>query len=686
LLLSLVFNFTVIELNSAKLEKAYEALSIYDYFLAKKLFLEMHSKKADAYSSYGLSVIFSRNDNPFSNIDSAGKYIRLSYQIFQAFPQPITLATFSINSKTILLLADSISLKMFEKVKLVNTATSYEFFLSNFYLANRSLQTKAVFMRDELEYKTVLMDNKSGSTLQFLKTHPQSEFYRQGVMLMESQIYEEMTLSKTAESYRYFIHTYPNNNKVNLALEKLFTLYVQTKNKSGLADFVRDYPNAHQTLEAWKLLFSLSVKDFSFEELEKFTKEYPDFPLKKSILNELELNKLVLYPYQLNDYSGFIDSKGKFAIQPVYDAVSDFSEGLSVVTKNDSVFYVNKKNLNPFNKIYSDALVFKNGIAAVKQNNQWYFINRQGQSISKPYDEINELTENIYVVKIADKCGALDHFGQVIIEPKFDKLGDFKNGYAYYVEQGYYGFVSKSGATHKAEFEWISDFNSSQIAIFQQNNKYGLVNSFGIKILEAKYDQILKTNSSIFIVVVAGKYGFFSSEGCFLTDIGFDYLKEKTPDYYTNGTLLRLIKNTEQAFLDENGRMNINFGAYQEMNFVADDLICVKQKNKHGYVDRKLNLMIPYKYEFASDFSDSLALVKFKDQNMIINREGFELFASPAEIVKISKHYFLVNDDLRSLINLQGEPVYTDISSVQKMKENILLITLNNGQIKLLND
>lgn len=681
-----VFVFTSNQLMSSKLEKAFEALRIYDYFLAKKLFTEIQSKKTDAYASYGLSLIYSRTDNPFTNIDSAAKYVRLSYHAFQAFPQPLILSDFNINPKTILLLADSVATKMFQKVKQVNTVAAYDFFLTNFYLCPKSLVKEAVYLRDDLDYKSVITSNKSELTLAFLITHPQSEFYGEAWVLRDRQIYEELTYSKTEDSYIYFLKTQQKNIMVNKALQELFDKYVQKSNKEGLATFVRDYPQAPQAIEAWKLLFSLTVSDFSFTELERFTKMYPDFPLKNSILKELELNKLVLYPYQLNDFYGFIDVKAKLVINPVYDAVSDFHEGLSVVSKNDSVFFVNKKNENPFATYYSDALVFRNGIAAVKQKNHWYFINRQGQQISGYYDEINDLSENTYVVKKGDKYGTLDHFGQVIMEPKFDKLGDFKNGYAYYIEKGNYGFVSATGTTHKAEFEWISDFNTRQIAIVQQNNKYGLVNVFGTMLLEPVYEQILKTNSSVFIVVSKGQYGFFSSDGCFLTPLMYEFMKEKPAEYYTNGSLFRLIKKGEQAFVDENGRININFGAFQEINFACDDLIRVKQKNKYGYVDRKLNPVILYKYFAAGDFADSLALVKFKDLNILINRAGAEVFSSNADITKLSRHYFLVEDDLRSLINQEGELVFSGVESIQKPLEHLLIITLNNGEIKLLND
>lgn len=674
------------QLVASKLEKGFEALRIYDYFLAKKMFQEQNAKKEDAYCAYGLALIYSREDNPFSNIDSAGKYIRLSYHTYQLKPEAKTLSGFVIDGPSILALADSISHKIYRKVKDLNTVASYNFFLKNFYLAKKKLVNEAVYARDELEFNSVLQINKSDTTREFMMTHPESGFYIEARLLMDRQLYDENTLKYTPAEYISFLRKYPKNIMANVAKEKLFNIYRQKKDLNGLASFVKNYPDAPQNLEAWKLLFSLSVKAFSFAELQNFLEVYPDFPLKNSILNELELNKLTLYPYQQGDFSGFIDDKGKFAIKPVYDAVTDFYEGLSVVSKNDSVYFINKENVNPFSKIYSDASTFKNGIAPVKQQNKWFFINRQGQTISKFYDEINELSDNLYVVKAEDKYGALDHFGQPVLEPKFDKLGDFKNGYAYYMEKGNYGFVSRAGSVHKAEFQWISDFNSEQIAIIQQNNKYGLINVFGKKILEPTYDQILKTNSGVFIVISNGQYGFFSSEGCFLTPVSYDFIKEKSPEYYTNGQLFKLLKKGEQAFVDENGRINIHFGAYQEINFAGNDLIRVKQKNKYGYVDRKLNLVIPYKYQQAEDFSDSLALVKFKDYNILINTSGAEIFSTSAEIQKISTHYFVVNDDVRSIINSKGEMVSMEVDNIQKINPKLFIVTLNSGEIKLLYD
>lgn len=671
---------------SSKLEKGFEALRLYDYFKAKELFYQHQKKKADMAASYGLAVIFSRQDNPFYNVDSAAKYVQQSYQVSLSAPASYTLSGFVIDKKSILALSDTISEKMFEVVRQLNTVNAYNFFLLHYYLTNKELRHKAIYARDELDYSNNLDYNRSDSTRQFLIQHPQSDFYPEAALLLEQQLFNENTKEGVAESYVAFLKKYPTSGMVKTAHEKLFSIYRQQKDAKGLAFFVKEYPGAYQNIEAWKLLFSLSVKEFSFDELKNFVRQYPDFPLKTSILKELELNKIVLYPYSQGDFTGFIDVNGKIAIKPIYDAASDFYEGLSVVSRNDSTFFINKENVNAFGKIYADASVFKNGIAPVKLNGKWFFINRQGQSISKLYDEINPLSDNVYVVRVGDKEGALDHFGQTLLEPRFDKLGDFTNGYAYYMEHGSYGFVSHNGSTHKAEFEWISDFNESQIAVIKQQGKYGLINALGKKILEPTYDQILKTNSPVFILVSGPLYGFFSAEGCFLSPVVYDFMKEKPAEYYTNGTLFKLQKKNEQAFVDANGRVYVSFGTFQEINFPCNDLMRVKLKNKYGYLDKKLSPVIPYKYQVAGDFSDSLALVKVKDNNVLITTYGAEIFSTGAEIVKLSRHYYMVNDDSRSIVNHNAELIYTEVGNVQKINNRLLIVTLNNGEIKLIYD
>lgn len=673
-------------LKASKLENGFQALSIHDYFKAKKIFSKNYKCKHDPYSSYGLATIYSRSNNPFYNLDSAAKYASLSYNLFLKKRESKEFFNFKIDSLHILQLIDSIAVKGFERLKTERSVLNYTNFLKQNYLANKKILNKVIYLRDELDYNEALSFNDSKQTKEFVITHPQSDLVAEALLLIDRQIYDESTKDNSSLSYINFIKVNPKNVLLNSAYEKLFSIYKETSDVNGLKLFVTNYPLAPQYTEAWKLLFALTVKSYSNEELEKFLAENPTFPLKNSILKELQLNNLLLYPYQKEDLFGFIDTSATLIIPALFDAVSVFSEGLAVVNKNDSVYFINKENKDPFDQYFTEAYNFNNGIAAVKHGNQWCFINRQGQIISPLYEEINEISNNCYTVKQNGKYGAVNNFGQTIIEPRFEELGDFKNELAYYRLEGKSGFVSKDGYVHKAEFDWLSDFDADKIAVVKIGNSYGLINSAGKLILETKYDQILKANNSVFIVVLNNLYGFYNSSGCFLSSISYDFFKEKSVDFYTNGQIFKLLKKGQQSFVDANGRTSIEFGTYDEINFASNGLIRVKNKNKYGYVDRKLNIVIPYKYTKAGDFKDSCALVQLKDKFILINTQGKEVYSSIAEIQKISRHFYLVKGENENLINAAGELVFGDISNIQPVNGKLLIITLNNGVIKLLSD
>lgn len=667
------------------IKPGFKALSIFDYFRAKKYFYKA-GKKHKACAAYGLATIYSRNDNPFHNLDSASKYAALAYNAFLTKRVKQQLYGFTVDSATLLRLCDTIAWKQWHRIKKSESRTDFEIFLRDNYLANKLLREQAIYKRDELDYNDVLTANKSGVTDEFIRTHAESAFYADAVLLKQRQVYNEQTAGGTANEFIAFISRHPLSNMLNSAYENLYRIYREKSDTKGLRYFVTNYPKAPQYNEAWKLLFSLTVKSFSNNELEKFLAEYPAFPFKESILKELELNKLILYPYEKDDLFGFIDTTGKLIINNEYDAVTPFSEGLSVVSKNDTAYFINKENTNTFQHYFSEALSFRNGIAAVKQGNKWSFINRQGQPMSDNYDEISELSDETYVVKSNGKYGALNQSGQVIIEPRFQKLGDFKNGFAYYIEDNKYGFVSKNGFAHKASFDWISDFNEGNVAIFKQDNLFGLINCFGNVVLPATMDLIVKAPKGNFLVVKGAQYGFYSAAGCFITQVSYDYQKEKTADYYTNGTIFKLLKKNEQALVDANGRTSIDFGTYDEINFASNGLLRVKKKNKYGYVDRKLSLAIPYKYQIATDFSDSLAVVEFKDEYLLINMQGREIFKSEEPIKKISKHYYVAGDEKMDLLNHRGEKVWSGVKDVQKVSESLYIITLADNNVKLLRD
>src|SRR5688500_18532773 len=69
--------------SAGRIRKGFRALEIHNYFEARRLF-EKSLKRETAAASYGLSIIYQRNDNPFHNLDSAYSNIVRAYAHYPA--------------------------------------------------------------------------------------------------------------------------------------------------------------------------------------------------------------------------------------------------------------------------------------------------------------------------------------------------------------------------------------------------------------------------------------------------------------------------------------------------------------------------------------------------------------------------------------------------------------------------
>lgn len=682
----LVFLGAALEAQVNKtLKHGYEALSIFDYFKAKGLFYASYSSKTNAPAAFGLSLIYSRRDNPFTRPDSAYKYAHAAVVLYQKTPQALVVSGYTVDGASLETQLAACVQTCYTIALAAGSIEVWDQFLERVTLADPVLKQEARYKRDELELNEVVKLNHSLKTLAFLKSHPQSAFYGEAVQLQERQIYEEMCANKSAEEYTRFLNLHPNNSMRNTALENLYGIYRKNNDVNGLVFFVNHFPNASQTNEAWKLLFSLSVHSYSDEELIRFLAMYPEFPLRNTILKELQMSSKRFLVFRYDDMFGYLDTNGTIHITPQYDAASGFNEELALVSRNDSVWFINKLNENVFHQSFEDAFGFNAGVAPVKRNGSWKFINRQGQVISPEYEEINELSDNVYVLKTKGHYGALDRFGQSRVEARYEYLGNFNSGMASYREGEKYGFVNLKGYVHKAEFDWISAFNESGIAVVRKSGGFGLLNRDGRMILETNYDQVLEAGDGLYILVKDKHYGFYSAEACFLSALEFDYQKEHPVEYYVQNTWFRLLKNKTMALMDANGALRVNYGVYEDCGFFNEGLLRVKKKKKFGFVDRKLQVAIPYQFTWAEDFADSIALVKKGDGYEAIDVWGHTRFKSASKIERLQNHFFLLETPQgKLLMDSKAQVLLEQIEHYQVLEPPYVLFSLKNGEIKLL--
>ncbi|MGI7618448.1 WG repeat-containing protein, partial [Campylobacter coli] len=108
----------------------------------------------------------------------------------------------------------------------------------------------------------------------------------------------------------------------------------------------------------------------------------------------------------------FLDKNGEFAIEPKFDYVWSFGEGL----------------------------------AAVELNGKWGFIDKSGKIvIESKFDSGGHFSEGLARVKLNGKYGFIDKNGEFVIESKFDEAWSFWEGLARVELNRKWGFIDKSG-------------------------------------------------------------------------------------------------------------------------------------------------------------------------------------------------------------------------------------------------
>ncbi|MGI6393939.1 MAG: WG repeat-containing protein [bacterium] len=93
------------------------------------------------------------------------------------------------------------------------------------------------------------------------------------------------------------------------------------------------------------------------------------------------------YIIRKNGKGGFIDGCGLIRVQPEYDSVFEFTEGLARIEKNKKYGYVDKNGKEVIPLLYDDAWFFKEGLSRVKLKwrwgDIWGYINKERDLIIK---------------------------------------------------------------------------------------------------------------------------------------------------------------------------------------------------------------------------------------------------------------------------------------------------------------
>lgn len=564
--------------HGQRIKKGYEALSIMDYFKAKKMFSKGLKYNPEA-ASYGLSIVYSRDKNAFYNLDSAYHYLVMSDTLYEKAKERKRdkWALYTWTRSGIDSMKQVIGNLQYELARREHSVAGYSRFMSLHPWSDK--YDRAHFIRDSLAFYAAMNDNSSSAYKSFLDTYPQSEF----APIAQDNYYNSQFFEKTekgsVQSYIEFIEQHPDSPMRKDAEEAIFELVTAPNTIGAYELFILGYGDNPYVDQAWKEYYQLYLSDYSAARIEQFMEKYPDSPMFDEAERDLAWFDYVLLPnsklsfYEDSGYVyGYMNADGMQIIGFDYEFTGGFNEGLAMVSKNGKYGFIDKQGRIQIPCMYEGVYDFKEGRAVVENDGKLGMIDRNNKLLLPfEYEDIGEMTEQKAYVSKGEYYGYVDVNGQLIIPEKFEEAFNFND----------------------------------RLALVQVDELYGMIAPSGQFVIQAKYEDLTMLTDSLFLCSIDGRKGLLTKNGTLVIEPKYDQIGE-----FQDGLALVSHGDTVE-YINIHGEIVLSKGYKTYPNFLLKGTfnqgaaIVVNKKGKYGRINTYGNVITEFQYDnlgFSSKF------------------------------------------------------------------------------------
>jgi len=680
-----LFALTVILVGAGlpgRLEKAYEALSVYNYFKAKDLFYKSLKKDSVA-AAYGLSVIYSRDDNPFTQLDSAHKFINISERNWadleeQSRMEYLKVGVDSTSIADRIYIIDSLA---YSRALAADDLNVWNDFIERF--DNPIFRAMAIEKRNQIVFNRAVTENTSEAFGDFLERYPNADQVEKAKKLYNLRIFEERTADNSLKSYQAFIDSFPFSPYVPDAEERIYSMATASGEPKDYLSFIESFPSNPFREIAWRRIYALEVKKVNAESIAEFSLSYPSYPFMDELKRQFELAITRFYPVTDGDYWGFIDDNGELAIDFRFEWVENFSDGIAMVGVEDEVAYIDKTGEELSDERFSDGFAFNKGFAVVEKDDYYGVINRLGEYIVEPiYDDIGENSEGLFYAEKDGLYGYLNENGEIVIPFIFSDALDFHQGLAVVSDSsGLKGLINKEGGPITSfQYDWIDSFSSIELPVrFRKEGRFGLMNRGGLILTDTLYQAIGEFNEGIALVASNGYYGFFNSKADTVIDFTYTYSPDALTDSkFVNGHA-KVYQKEKVGIIDSLGT-KVFPAIFEDVGIYEGQLVPVKKRGKWGYSDLEVDLAIPYRYDYASNFRSAFAIAAKTDLFGVIDTLGEPRISFSFTSVEWMDTLLLVQDTAYGIITLtQDTLVPLEYQEIIRLDDKVVRLKRSSG-------
>lgn len=677
---------SVQSLQAQRVKKGYEALSILDYFKAKKMFSKGLKYNPEA-SSFGLSVVFARNNNPFYNLDSAYHYVVMSDTMYLQAKEKKRekWAVYGWTRSGIDSMMQVIGDLRFTIAVKEHTVDAYTTFMDQHPWSNK--YKVANYKRDSLAFFTALNDNSSEAYKAFLDAYPESEFAEIAKDNFYNSQFFEKTDKGSVQSFVEFIEQHPSSPMRRDAEEAIYELVTKPNTLSAYELFILGYDTNPYVGKAWKEYFQLFISDYGPERIEFFIDKYPDSPVLEEAEKELAWCDYSLLPYSVENVMedkgnlyGFMNTDGKEVLECKFEFAGAFNEGLAMVMMNGKYGFINKMGDLKIPCEYEGAYDFKEGRAVVEMNGKLGMIDRNNKLLVPfEYEDIGEMSEHKAYVSKGEFYGYVDQNGELIIPEKFDEAFNFKDNLALVQFEDQYGFIAPSGQfVIQPNYEELTSLTDSLVLCVVDGRK-GILTNNGTVVIQPIYDQIGHFKDGLALVSHGDTVEYINIHGEVVLSKGY----RTYPNFLLKGTFSEgaaIVMNKKGKY----GRINTYGNVITEYQYdnlgLSNQFIPFEKEEMWGLMNTSNKILISPRYESIDVLGENYILGRSEEGAGVMDPNGTKIIDfTYDEIEYLGQKVFVTENNGKYGMYLDGtmiaEPLYDKVS---RFNEDFVLLVKDN--------
>ena len=543
-----------------------------------------------------------------------------------------------------------------------NSETAYENYLSKY--PNSSKKADVENRLIDIVWSRIKNNASTNALLEFIKKFPKSEFVEAAKEKIELLSWEKATQENSESEFEAFMVSYPKSKNINEAKARIQNIkstvlpYLTTKKKYKLYNlakqsFVNDEVYDEMYLQKNGLIIISNYKKYGVIDCSGNAIIPATYDCITSTLNSFIVS--------LGDKYGVIDLKGSKVLPIAFDNISLNTDSLfSVQVKKNDTTYDNSGLYDlAGNKIfdcnYTSIQKANNNLFILYSPNGYFIATKQG-GISKKFNSLTYLKDDLFVFESLKKVGVVNAEGKIIIPATYKYIRKLDERYLVVTNAtDRAGIIDYNGNVILTANYYSIQKISSELLLLDLKKKYDdpIVNYKLYNVTKKEYyngfsfDQMLDIQEGFIAFSKNDKLGYMDSLGnvkvqpIFSSEIlapiypaeGYDGSEDGTKCYGVNEN----IDYTQFEFFNEYN-LSPNF---------SSGLATVQIGNQYGYINTSGDITIPIIYDMAYPFHEQTSIVAFKtiDEKYnynIIDQMGHKLVENITPVVYYDQQHFLM--------------------------------------------